>query len=68
PELIILGHDGVQIPGRYLSEMEEYINLHKLSGDYNHISVKKSGFGERAQLLGSACNVIDAIFKGNITI
>jgi len=48
--------------------MEEYINLHKLSGDYNHISVKKSGFGERAQLLGSACNVIDAIFKGNITI
>lgn len=68
PEAIILGHESVRLPERYLQEMEEYINRYKLSADYHHIRVLKPYFGEESQLVGAACNVLDQVFQGELAI
>ena len=64
PELILLGHEGVLLPEVYVRFMETYMNQHKLSGDYTKISIQKSHFGTKAQLIGSACNVLEGVFHG----
>ncbi len=66
PEAIVLGHESVALPDRYLKRMEEYVNHHKLSADYNHIHILKPYFGEASQLVGAACNVMDQIFSGKL--
>lgn len=66
PEAIILGHESVQLPDRYLQRMETYINQYKLSADYHHIHILKPYFGEESQLVGAACNVLDQIFRGKL--
>ena len=66
PEAIILGHESVKLPDRYLKQMETYINQYKLSADYHHIHILKPYFGEESQLVGAACNVLDQIFQGKL--
>lgn len=66
PEAIILGHESVQLPDRYLQRMETYINQYKLSADYHHIHILKPYFGQESQLVGAACNVLDQIFRGKL--
>lgn len=66
PETIIMGHESVKLPERYLQRMEEYINQHKLSADYYHIHVQKPCFGEESQLVGAACSVLEQVFEGRI--
>ena len=66
PEAVILGHEGVKLPQRYLERMEDYINQHKLTSGYNHIRILKASFGEETQLAGAACNVLDQVFRGRI--
>lgn len=68
PELILIGHEGVLLPDKYLQYLEQYINDHKLSGDYQHITIKKATFGSETQLLGAACNVLDQLFVGELSI
>ena len=66
PEAIILGHESVQLPDRYLQRMETYINQYKLSADYHHIHILKPYFGQESQLVGAACDVLDQIFRGKL--
>lgn len=68
PRAIIMGHEGVHIPDRYLEYLEGLINEQKLSGDYRQITVKKSSFGEDAHLLGCACIVLNKVFEGERSV
>ncbi len=67
PQAIIIGHEGVCIPEKYLRYMEERINRQKLSGQYRQIAVKKSSFGEEAHLQGCACGILNRVFEGERT-
>lgn len=66
PESIIMGDESVKLPERYLQRMEAYINKHKLSADYYHIRVQKPYFGEKSQLVGASCNVLERVFEGKL--
>ena len=66
PEAIIMGHESVKLPDRYLTRMEEYINRYKLSEGYDHIQILKPHFGEESQLVGAACNVLSKVFEGEL--
>ncbi len=66
PEAIIIGHEGVKLPERYLKQLETQLNRYKLSEDYNHIGIIKPHFGEESQLLGAACNVLAQVFEGEL--
>lgn len=68
PEAIIMGHESVKLPERYLRRMEEYINKYKLAEDseHNHIRILKPFFGEESQLVGAACNVLAKVFEGKL--
>lgn len=66
PEAVILGHEGVKLPERYLEWLEAQLNKRKLSEDYNHVRILKPHFGEEAQLVGAACNVLAQVFEGEI--
>lgn len=66
PEAIIMGHESVKLPERYLRRMEAYINQYKLLEDYNHIQLLKPYFGEESQLVGAACNVLAQVFDGKL--
>ena len=66
PEAIIMGHESVKLPKRYLERIENIINQYKLPEDYNHIQILRPHFGEESQLVGAACNVLAQVFDGEI--
>ena len=68
PEAIILGHESVMLPDKYLKKMERYINEHKLSGNYayNRIKLLKPYYGEKSQNVGAACIILSKVFDGKL--
>ena len=64
PQAVIVGHEGCFIPERYLSYLEELVNRNKMAGDYRHVTVRTSFFGEEAHLRGCACSVLSRVFEG----
>lgn len=66
PGLIILGHDGVYWPDKYLKILEDEINAYKFSSKDEKISVKKAFLGEKTGILGAACNAIEHYFSGEM--
>lgn len=65
PQAIIIGHEGVYIPSKYIKLLENKINEHKLYRTNMPIVVKKPYFGADAQLIGSVCCILAQIFNGN---
>jgi predicted NBD/HSP70 family sugar kinase len=66
PECVIIGHEGVYLPDRYLNRMEEQVQARILSGGYKSIPVIRSSFGGKAPLSGSVCCVLQKLFEGHI--
>ncbi len=65
-QLILLGMDCCLWPDRYIERIEEEINRVKFGNKNIRIPVKKTYFMRDSQLLGAACNGINAIFNGDI--
>lgn len=66
PELIIIGHNGVWWPDKYLKLLEEEINMRKFSNRQNQIPVVKASYGDKTAVLGGACNVIEQYYQGEM--
>lgn len=66
PKAIIIGHEGAALPKRYLKQLQQSINEHKLSKQHGSVIVVAAKFGELAPLYGSACSVLDRIFNGEL--
>ncbi len=64
PECIIIGHEGVYLPDKYINYLQEHIGTRILSSGYKTLAVLKSSFGEHAPLFGSACSVLQKLFEG----
>ena len=65
-DLVILGYDGVLLPERYLNLLERKINGRIFYSDTMRVVVKKPYYGQDAQLLGGACNILQAVFDGEL--
>ena len=65
---IVIGHKGVNIPSKYLRSIEDSINEKRAFKNENDTMVIKSAFGEETHILGAATLVIDAAFKGEISL
>ena len=66
PELIVLGHDCVEWPQRYVQLLEDLVNQNKVAHDERKIAVRKAFFKKDAQLVGAAANVVTQIFQGKL--
>lgn len=66
PECIIIGHEGVYLPNKYINYLQEHIGARILSSGYKTLAVLKSSFGEHAPLFGSACCVLQKLFEGYV--
>lgn len=64
-ELVILGHEGVFIPNKYLDNLRTLINEQRFARESIPVEVVKPHFMEDTQLLGAACGIIDQVFCGN---
>lgn len=65
-EMIILGHDCVYWPEKYLRLLEEEVNRRKFGMKDRNIPVKKAYYLEKTHVLGAACNVIQQVFAGEL--
>ena len=68
PEVIFLGHESVMLPDCYLEQIRDTVNGRKLSTGYGEIQIRRASYGEDQQLIGAACNVLDAVFAGKYKI
>lgn len=68
PKAIIIGHDGASIPKRYLKQLQQSVNEHKLSKQHGCVVVMAAKFGELAPLYGSACSVLNRVFSGELLV
>ncbi len=66
PELIIIGHNGVWWPEKYLRIIEKKVNERKFSNRQVSTKVVKAGYLERTAVLGGACNAIQQYFQGEL--
>lgn len=66
PELIIIGHNGVWWPKKYLQQIEENINQRKFSNRQIRTRVVKAGHLDKTAVLGGACNAIWQYFQGEL--
>lgn len=66
PELIIIGHNGVWWPEKYLHMIEEKINEQKFSNRQGRIRVEKAYYLERTAVLGGVCNILERYFQGEL--
>ena len=67
PEMIVLGHDCIDWDERHVRRLEELVNERKVVHDQSPLPVKKDYFGKEAQLIGAACNVVNQMFKGELS-
>lgn len=67
PEMIVLGHDCIDWDERHVRRLEELVNERKVVHDQSPLPVKKAYFGKEAQLIGAACNVVNQMFKGELS-
>ncbi len=63
-DAIVIGHEGSLVPQRYLTLLEDELNLRMFAAGYKKIHVLPSHFGAEAPLFGSVCCVLDALFSG----
>lgn len=66
PEMVVLGHDGIEWRDSMVARLEDIVNEKKVAGDRQRILVKKAYFGKNAQLLGAAAHVVNQAFKGDL--
>lgn len=62
PQAIVIGHSGVWLPDRSLSDLEEKITKQRLAK--RPVKIVRSAFGAEAQIRGSACCLLDRVFRG----
>jgi len=67
-DLLLLGYDGVLIPEKYINRLERRINERLFYSGIMRVNVKKPFYGKDAQLLGGACNILAAVYNGDIFI
>ena len=67
-DLLLLGYDGVLIPEKYINRLERRINERLFYSGIMRVIVKKPFYGKDAQLLGGACNILAAVYNGDIFI
>lgn len=68
PDIVILGDIDANFIGRYIPELEEYMNTHMLNQGYKHISIVSSKLGDSAPLYGAGSIVFQRIFDGEILL
>ena len=66
PELIILGHDGVWWPEKYVQQLEELVNERKFSNHQICTQIVKASYLDKTAVLGGACNAIQQYFQGEL--
>lgn len=66
PDLIILGHDGVWWPQRYVQQLEELVNERKFSNHQTRTKIVKASYLDKTAVLGGACNAIQQYFQGEL--
>ena len=67
-DLVLLGYDGVLLPEKYVNRLERRLNERLFYSGSMRVDVKKPFYGRDAQLLGGACNILAAIYDGEIAI
>ena len=67
-DLVLIGYDGVLLPEKYLNLLQEKINNRIFYSDSMRVIVRKPFYGADAQLLGGACNIIQAVFNGELSL
>lgn len=68
PEAIIIGNEGYYFPSKYLRVIEDGINERRIYKNNKEVTVLKSAFEDEAQSLGAATLVVDAAFKGIVSV
>lgn len=66
PQCILLGHQGVHWPQRYMDRLEKRVNTGILAHGHRFIRVLPAAFGVDAPLLGSVCTVCAELFEGRL--
>lgn len=66
PDLIVLGHDAIWWPDRYLDMLEKSVNAHKFSNKSSTTLVKRAYHMEQTAVLGAVCNVLNEYFSGEL--
>lgn len=64
PECIVIGHEGIYLPEKYLKIMETQIEKRILSSGYKKVPVLHSAFSMHAPLYGSAAIITNRLFTG----
>ena len=65
-EIVLLGHDSIYWPERYIHLLEDSINLHKFSNRAIRTPVRKALFLDKTHILGAVCNAINRTFEGDL--
>ena len=68
PECIVMGHEGVFLPEKYLTTIREQIEGKILSAGYKKVPVVHSAFSLGAPLFGSAAIILSRLFGGEEVI
>ena len=66
PELIILGHNGVYWPQKYLDLIEEEVNGRKFSNRQSRTRIIRASFLEQTAVLGGVCNILIHYYSGEL--
>lgn len=66
-EALIIGDEGYYLPSKYMRLIEDNINSSK-AAKINKFTVLKSGFANEAHIVGTATPILDAAFKGLVSI
>ena len=67
-DAIYLGGEYYFIPEHFLQQMEEEVNHRILASGHRSVKILLSAFGDKATLYGSAAQVYDKIFRGEINL
>ncbi len=68
PDIILLGHQGVRLAPLLLPELEEDLNQRLFQRQSRRIPIRTAAFGEQTPLIGAACQVFQAIFRGDLLL
>lgn len=66
PDLIILGHDGVWWPEKYVRQLEDLVNERKFSNHQIRTEIVKASYLDKTAVLGGACNAVQQYFQGEL--
>ncbi len=67
-DAIYLGGEYYFIPEHFMQQMENEINSRILASGHRTVEILPSAFGDKATLYGSAAQVYDKIFRGEINL